>query len=243
MEEKLTRQTMRQEMELLLQLQDRDVKLRHLIADKADHPRRLADLRAEFKGKGKELEHVKEEVKQLQAGMKKMELEVETNKVAIGKYSTQIFQVKTNQEYQALDKEIINLKQKNSLIEDQIIETLMKIDDVNKKIVSLQQQLVAEEKKLKEQEVVVEQRLKNIEIEMAQCQEDRRKFASQLHEEILSTYERVFRNKPDVAVVKMENYTCLGCHMSITHQVATDVKRGTELVLCENCSRILYISE
>jgi len=243
MEENLTKPSLKQEVELLLRLQDCDVKLRQLVADKADHPRQLAELKVAFKNAGKECEHAREELKQLQASIKKMELEVESNKAHIGKFSTQMFQVKTNQEYQALDKEIQNLKQKNTQGEDQILEMLMTVDETNKKIVSKQVELVAEEKRLKEQEELVGQRLKNIEVEMAQLQEQRRVLVSQANEEALAMYERVFRNKPDVAVVKLENYTCLGCHMSLTHQIVADVKRGVELVQCENCSRILYLAE
>jgi len=44
-------------------------------------------------------------------------------------------------------------------------------------------------------------------------------------------------------MVKLVNGACQGCNMNVPPQVINEVKMKNELIICENCSRILYIIE
>lgn len=61
---------------------------------------------------------------------------------------------------------------------------------------------------------------------------------------VLRTYERMrqTRVKPN-AVVPVVNGVCQGCYMVVTKSVIIELKRSDELILCEHCGRILFLSD
>lgn len=243
MAEQKSNVSIKEEIEKLLQLQDRDMKLQELRAEKEEQPRRLAALKASFQERGKDLAQTKEAFKAKQVEIKKIELEVESKKQNILKHSNQLFQVKSNEEYRALEKEISLEKSQSSDREDVILQDMMEVDEIKEKIKKLEENHAQDERELKEQETLIEERIKNLDVQIKQLQSERHNLEVRVREDILSVYNRVLKNKPESPVVPVNNYICMGCHMSLIHQTYADVKRCTELVHCENCSRILYLSK
>jgi len=60
--------------------------------------------------------------------------------------------------------------------------------------------------------------------------------------EILATYIRILESKGNrKAVVEVVNDSCSGCHFRLPTTILDQIRKGTELVFCEGCSRILYL--
>ena len=59
---------------------------------------------------------------------KAQELELQTREASVQKLKGQLFQLKTNKEYTAMQHEIDTLKADNSLLEDAILKTFESID-------------------------------------------------------------------------------------------------------------------
>ncbi|HIQ00334.1 TPA: hypothetical protein EYH33_07380 [Candidatus Bipolaricaulota bacterium] len=53
-------------------------------------------------------------------------------------------------------------------------------------------------------------------------------------------YERLHEAVPD-PVAPVENGACGGCHLRISDTLLERVREGREVVICENCSRFLYL--
>lgn len=65
---------------------------------------------------------------------------------------------------------------------------------------------------------------------------------SQVPAQILGHYDRlVARGKKGVALVRQQ--TCTACHMKIPLGAVLTLRRGDDIVLCENCGRYLYLDE
>jgi predicted nucleic acid-binding Zn-ribbon protein len=59
---------------------------------------------------------------------------------------------------------------------------------------------------------------------------------------VLAHYQRLCDSgKKGVALLK--NHTCAACHMSVPVGVVLSLKRGTDVCLCGNCGRYLYLPE
>jgi len=48
------------------------------------------------------------------------------------------------------------------------------------------------------------------------------------------------RIRDGVAVAQARNGACMACFMSLRPQAMAQVRRGEEIVTCDNCNRILY---
>jgi len=185
MEDEKTNVSLRDEIEKLLELQNRDTKLRALKADKEAHPKRLAELKESFKDKGSNLEAAKEEFKHLQVEIKKIELEVESKKQDILKHSNQLFEVKSNEDYKAMEREISQEKSDNTQKEDLILDKMITADEVKERISNLETEYASDQEELKKQEIEIEERLKNIEVELKQIEDERHNLEVRIQEDFL----------------------------------------------------------
>jgi len=59
--------------------------------------------------------------------------------------------------------------------------------------------------------------------------------------DILSQYEKLLEAREGEALALLESKTCMGCQTSVPNNVYVRLARGTELVTCPSCARILYL--
>ena len=48
------------------------------------------------------------------------------------------------------------------------------------------------------------------------------------------------RIRDGIAVAEARNGACTACYMALRPQIMADVRRGNEVITCDNCNRILY---
>jgi len=224
----------------LLEVQEKERELLKLEEEKAALPEALEGAKTAITRAEEEVHRLKGELKAVQAKKKEFELESSEKLEAVAKYQKQQFDIKTNVEYQALQKEIVNRQVENSRIEDRILEVMLEIEEHEGRIRSGEElvkakgiELGAEEKKVAEEGAKVAAR-------MAVVGAERDALLPAIDEAMIRKYQRIFKNKKDTAIVPLTDYVCGGCHMHLPPQIAHLVRKGDELVICENCSRILY---
>jgi len=112
---------------------------------------------------------VRAELKQLQVRKKDMEMESESKLEEVRKYEKQQYEIKSNTEYQALQKEIDNRKIDNARIEDRIIEVMEKVEEAERIIKSREEflkterdRLATEEKKVAEQSGILDTKINDL---------------------------------------------------------------------------------
>src|SRR6478609_5018639 len=105
--------------EKLLVLQDRDRQIAQVRSELANIAPQRERLQARVNDAQSELDATKLRLKQLESERKRLELEVDSKKQQIEKYSLQQFQTKKNDEYRALATEIETCKGNISVLEDQ----------------------------------------------------------------------------------------------------------------------------
>src|SRR4029453_14637086 len=70
---------------------------------------------------------------------------------------------------------------------------------------------------------------------------ERERLFNSLAKPISSLYKRISaRIRDGVAVAEARNGSCTACFMALRPQVMAEVRRGAEIITCDNCSRILY---
>src|SRR6266699_5862904 len=131
--------------EKLLILQDRDRKISRLRTELANiGPERQA-LAAKTASSQAALDAAKERIKQIESDRKRLELDAESKKQAIERYSLQQFQTKKNDEYRALAHEIEMAKEAITKLEDEQLELMEQADVAQKEFAAASR--VAEEAK------------------------------------------------------------------------------------------------
>ena len=239
----MTMVNMEDQIKMLIELQELDTEIfdRKKLLDAI--PERIKELDNNLEEKSTNLKSLEEESKKLQVKRKEKETDLASKEETIKKYKTQLFQIKTNKEYTALEKEIASIKADNSVLEDEIISILDELDGIQKKVSKEKEILEQEKGKAQQEKKKIEDEKKVNEAEYNDLNNKRKEFAQKLDKNILSKYERILHNREGLAMVPVIGDACGGCNMNLPPQVVNEAKLKKEFIFCGNCARILYITE
>jgi len=225
----------------LVDLQKIDSELYTLRYEKDAKPKEISTLEAAFEEKKQSLANIEKKSLDLQKQRKDTELELAVKEESIKKLQTQLYQLKTNKEYQTMLKEIGDTKADASVIEDKAIQVLEQIDKTKAEVDDEKQRLQGGEKLLNEEKKNIENRIKEIDDRMEQLEAQRKQVTPGLDSKILVQYDRILLNRDGLAIVNVNNDSCQGCNLHVPPQVINLIKMYERIVICEACNRILYI--
>ncbi len=234
---------MLQEIEQLLTIQDRDRKIRALKHEIKLAPSQRKDLDTRLAAAQQQLDSVKLKGMEIEMERKKLENEAQSKRDQIAKYNLQKFQTRKNEEFQALTNEIKRFEGEIQVIEDRELDLMDGAEKMKATIADAEKENAAVKAQVAQQTTDLDAKTVAIQVQLKQIEADRGKLAERVDEELLDTYDHLFANKGDNAVVALEHEVCMGCHMKLTTQTAVRVRGRREVVHCEQCGRILYYSE
>jgi len=237
----MTMVNMEDQIKMLVELQELDTEIydKKRLLDAI--PERIKELDNSLEEKSINLKNLEEESKKLQVKRKEKETDLASKEETIKKYKTQLFQIKTNKEYTALEKEISSIKADNSVLEDEIIVLLDGVDEIKEKVSKEKEILEHEKGKVQDEKKKMEDEKKINEAEFNDLNNKRKEFVQKLDKNILSKYERILHNRDGLAMVPVIGGSCGGCNMNLPPQVINEAKLKKECIFCGNCARILYI--
>ncbi len=228
-------------LEKLLVSQDRDRKLRQLLQETRDIPARKLLIESRLKANREAFETAEENVKKNSAATKALELEIETVKDTVKKYRHQQGQIKNNDQYRALEREIREQMGRIRELEEREIKLMEEAEGLKSAVAEREQALKIDEDSVQVDIKALDERMANIEAEVEEARKNREDMTGGIDESWLSRYTRIFNNKGDYALVPVEQTgTCGGCHMKVPPQLVQDAKRGDKMVSCSYCGRLLY---
>ena len=232
---------MSDQIQTLRQLQEVDAQLYQLRREQQHKPlalERTKQLVAEQQAKAQASEA---HMKALQLQQKEQELELSTKEANVKKLQMQLFQVKTNKEYTAIQHEIEQTKADVSLIEEEILKVMDAIETASQDRQAQSAQAATGQARLQDEEVRLNQELRAIEEQIGRLQGQRNDLLPLINAPMLAVYERVLTSRDGLAMVPLVQESCGGCHMVQPPQVVSEVHLNAKLVTCESCNRILYL--
>ena len=232
-----------EQIKLLIEIQKLDSRIYTLRKELANQPVLIKNLEDEFRQKETTLKTAEEDLKALAVKRREQEGELASQEEGIKKLQIQLYQLKTNKEYQAMEKEIGGHKADASVLEESIIKILEEIDACTKKAAGQKEILQQERQKDAEKKSKIDTRTKEIEGSLQVLNSERAEVAQRIEREFLEKYERILKSKDGVAMVPAQGDACGGCNINLPPQIINEIKLRHELVFCGSCARILYITE
>jgi predicted nucleic acid-binding Zn-ribbon protein len=231
---------LREQIEILASLQeiDRQVREKHIIRD---------SLLAEVQRKEKEIEAKKAEMKLLSdewAESDKQRREKEQVLQADGQKAVEkrmrMNRIKNIKELQALQREIDQIKQSNSELEEALIQVFEELEGRAAALKAKEEEIKKLEEEWAEKRKELEVQLSGIEEAVAASASARKTIAARLDGNLIARYELIFSRRGGMAVVEVSGGICQGCYMNIPHQLLNEIIKSDRLNLCPSCHRILY---
>jgi len=226
-------------LEALLVLQEKDRKVLRLQREIRDIPARQADVEAQLDHAKTGLAASRNARMQAESDLKQLEIEVETHQEKIVRYKQQQMEAKTNDQYRALLHEVATEEKNVSEFEDREIELMEQLETSKKEIGEREAELKEEEESICEEKEMLMERLAEVQEDVKELIANRERIAANIDVSLVKKYERLFANKGDFAVVRVENAHCKGCNMRVPPQVVNDALNPNKLVVCNFCGRML----
>ena len=225
--------------EKLLILQARDATRLGLESELTLIPGEIEAVEKKILAEKTAIEDARVELMSLESNKKVIETEIGAAQATLARYKTQQSLVRKNDEYQALGQQIETTEAGIGALEEKELGVMFAIDEAKLKF-------AAAEKSLKDNIAGHEARIsmfrdreKNLVEELAGARAEVAAAREPLDELTLRLYDRIAAvSRPTVAAVRGGN--CGGCHLKVSGENESAVRKGDTLTICDQCGRIIY---
>ena len=227
----------------LKKLQAVDGDIFRLRRERASKPKLIEDLEVRRNDEQAAVRGIEEKIKANQVKRKQRELDLQAKEDGVKKLQAQLYQLKTNKEYQAMQQEIEGHKADKSRVEDDILVLMEESDTLNKDLAKEKALFADAEKHLNEDKKVIEGEITALDKRISELEAERSSAAAQVDKKVLAHYEKVLSGRDGIAIVAVKDNACQGCFMNLPPQMINEIKMNDKIVTCESCARILYIEK
>ncbi len=159
----------------------------------------------------------------------------------IKKSEAKLNSVKTNKEYQSSLKEIDDLKNINSKLEDDIIEFLDRIEEAENELKAKTAEFSELEAQTKTEKEIIQKQAAEGRHRLGDLDAEWKTVSGDIEAEVFATYNHIKENQANkIGIVAVKDSVCQGCHMNIPPQIYNELQRGDSLKKCPICERIIY---
>lgn len=231
---------MREQLELLWELQKIDHELKNIKEDRDRFPKEIKKLDERGNLEKEKIQKEREKIELLEKERRQKENLLMMEQEKIKKAQGKMFEIKTNREYQALLNEIEAIKESNSKVEEEILQVMDEIDELKKRLAKREKELAITLEKIEEEKKRLEDKIIQDDLILKRHLERREAIIKQLDSNLFNLYNMLKEKRQGLGVVSVRDETCLGCFVHIPPQMYIEVQRNNELIRCPNCNRILY---
>ena len=231
---------MHPEVRTAIELQEVDHKIAEAGSRIDSLPARIKAIEEQLKDFLSAFDAAKRRLAANQKERRELDVEIQQINAKITKHRDQLYQVKTNEQYRAMLKEIEGEESNIRKIEDRILERMVESEQLEKQIADASQKLDSEKARVAKESGTLEAERQAAIVERDQLTARRNELAGSLTEEIRNLYEKLKRARGGIAVAEVRDGFCSGCHVRLRPQAFNDVSTSDGLFTCENCVRILY---
>ncbi len=221
----------------LQQLDDFAERARRTIAD---HPARVKALDDRLTAVRESAAAARQRVADNQSARRTLDRDLAAMQGRLSKFRDQLMEVKTNREYQAMQKEIEVAQGEVRAIEDRILERMVEADELAAAVKAADAAQAEAQKDIEAERRQMEEEVARLRQELDTTGGQRDAILAQLSPGILAVYENVARKRRGIAVAEARNGICAICQVRLRPQVFNDVLRNDSIIQCDSCQRILY---
>lgn len=233
---------MHPDLQRLIELQRLDSAARLAERRIAGEAERQRAFDAQLEAAREQVTAAKERLAENQNARRTIEKDVAVQQGRLSKFRDQLMAVKTNIEYQAMQKEIEYAQTEVKKLEDQVLERMVEADDLASAVKRTEAALAAEQKTVDADRKALVADVAEQKSSLERLTSERVAVVSSLDPKVLTLFDLVSRRRNGVAVAEAKDGICTICHVRLRPQVFNTVLRNDEILQCDHCNRILFFA-
>jgi len=229
------------ELQQLVALQNLDNTIRKLEKDLEAIPQRRAEIEAEFDQRAFEIRALETRRDEAKHSRARLENEVVEQKGRAERAERNLMSSKKQDEYTAAIREADAARKQISTLETQILETMETLEQTEGALKERVEEIASLNSDREARLKLFDDETHRQSEQLTAAHAEREKVSAALPKALSSLYTRISaRIRDGVAVAEARNRSCTACFMSLRPQVMAEIRRGEEVITCDNCGRILY---
>ena len=232
---------MKAELEQLIALQNADTGIRRLRAELDAIPQRRAEIEKEFDQRAFEFKGLEQRRDAARAARAQLEKEMAELRIRADKAERDLMSSTNAKVYEAAIRERDAARKHISDLETKILEQMEQFEQAEKELQEREPEFARLRGERDQQLLAFEAQIASQTKELEVARAERERMFAALPPNAKRLYNYISsRIRDGVAVAEARNSSCSACFMSLRPQAMAEIRRGEEIIQCENCNRILY---
>ena len=232
---------MKAELAQLIALQKTDTNIRTLQTEIESIPERRAEIEREFDQRAFEIRGLEQKRDTAFYERARLEKEIFEQKQKAERAERNLMAAKKPDEYTAAIREADAARKQISAFETQVLEQMEAFESAEKELTERAPEVEKLRGEMEARFAQFDDQVKRQQKELDEARADRERMMKDLPKPMAALFNRISaRIRDGIAVARAHNGACTACFMALRPQVMADVRRGNEVITCDNCNRILY---
>ena len=233
---------MKPELAQLIALQQADSRIKQLEANLATIPQRRADIEKEFDSRASEIKTLENRRDGALQKRRQLEREIEENRIKATRAERNLMAAKRTEDYTAAIREGDIVRKAIIKLEEQVLEQMVIIEETEAALSLHAPEITRLRAELDQNLATFAALVEDEKAEIVALRDSRGDLLKNIPTSALRTYQRLStRLRDGVAVAEVRNGACAACFMSVRPQALSEIRRADAVIVCEHCTRILYI--
>jgi uncharacterized protein len=229
------------ELAQLIALQKTDTNIRSLQAEIESIPERRAEIEKEFDQRAFEIRGLEERRDAAFHQRAQLEKEIFEQKQWTERAERNLMAAKKPDEYTAAIREADAARKQISTFETQVLEQMEAFDTAEKELGERAPEVEKLRADMEERFKQFDEQIRVQQQQLEEARAERERMMKELPKSVSTLFNRISaRIRDGIAVAEARNGACTACYMALRPQIMSEVRRGNEVITCDNCNRILY---
>jgi predicted nucleic acid-binding Zn-ribbon protein len=229
------------ELEQLIALQNADTSIRKLQADIEAIPHRRAEIEKEFDQRAFEIRELEKKRDDARSERVRLETELAEARLHVERADRNLMSAKKQDEYTAAIREADAVRKQISQLETQVLEKMEIGEQTEGQLKEREPEIARLRTELDERVKAFDEETRTQQEKLDAARSERERLLQTLPKQMSAMYNRISaRIRDGIAMAEARNGSCTACFMALRPQIMSQVRRGDEIITCDNCNRILY---
>jgi len=226
-----------------LQLIDNAVSARLSEIEEIKGSNEMVSARKEFERARESFDKIGSDYNAMESKRRKLEdtIEIQSEKIKSNEEKLFSGKITSTKELESYQEEVKILKQKNSGIEDKVLEMMIDMEDKSEKVKSAREAMEKRKADIDHIKNEIEERIEVLRHNIEGLEKRKESVISRIPEEYLKKYSEVKNKKNGIAVAVLKDNFCSVCNMQIPTSEAEKIDDIDKIYRCPLCGRIAVI--